>query len=324
HPSDWPDLLALVSRHEGDESRRIAAHWFALQPEGVLVVRNEKLQPVGFAALVALHQATPADLSADPGAQAAWHHLESRAPLRCGECATLIRFWMAAESYQGVSSVQSLIAAQAARHYLSAPQLAFTFLVCADAEFWAPAFSYFDLARIREAEFEVGGRRYAVFGHDWRVVPPLAWLDLLAAREVSSAPVPPAPRTATEPMLVLSRETFGAAVLNALRGFTRPEALRASPLLRSRLVADRAGAAASAAERVAVLRATVQGALDGLQASPREAKLYRAVHHTYVQPAPTQEQAAELLDIPFSTFRRHLRAGVERVTEVLWRRELGG
>jgi hypothetical protein len=61
-----------------------------------------------------------------------------------------------------------------------------------------------------------------------------------------------------------------------------------------------------------------------LQVSPRGAKLYRALYHTYLQPAPTQEQAAELLDVPFSTYRRHLKMGVERVAELLWQQEIAG
>ncbi|NJL21123.1 MAG: hypothetical protein HC895_10360 [Leptolyngbyaceae cyanobacterium SM1_3_5] len=42
-----------------------------------------------------------------------------------------------------------------------------------------------------------------------------------------------------------------------------------------------------------------------------------------MQPAATQEKAAELLDLPFSTFRRHLKAGITRVTEILWFQETG-
>jgi long-chain acyl-CoA synthetase len=41
-----------------------------------------------------------------------------------------------------------------------------------------------------------------------------------------------------------------------------------------------------------------------------------------LQPAPTQEVAAELLDLPFSTYRRHLKSAIERLTEVLWNQEL--
>lgn len=53
-----------------------------------------------------------------------------------------------------------------------------------------------------------------------------------------------------------------------------------------------------------------------------EAKLYRALYRTYLHPAPTQEQAAELLNLPFSTFRRHLKTGIARVTDILWQREI--
>jgi hypothetical protein len=37
-----------------------------------------------------------------------------------------------------------------------------------------------------------------------------------------------------------------------------------------------------------------------------------------------QEAAAERLGLPFSTYRRHLTTGVERVTGWLWQRELHG
>jgi len=60
-----------------------------------------------------------------------------------------------------------------------------------------------------------------------------------------------------------------------------------------------------------------------LQASPRLVKFHRALYHTYLQPAATQEQAAEVLDLPFSTYRRHLRSGIEELTSRLWLRELG-
>ena len=40
-------------------------------------------------------------------------------------------------------------------------------------------------------------------------------------------------------------------------------------------------------------------------------------------PAPTQEAAAEVLDLPFSTYRRHLARAVEQLTELLWAVEIG-
>jgi hypothetical protein len=104
---------------------------------------------------------------------------------------------------------------------------------------------------------------------------------------------------------------------------TRPAALRRNPLLRSRLVVEQTGANSSEHERAEALHALLKKVIESLQSSPRDNKLYRALYHTYIQPAATQEQAAEILDLPFSTFRRHLQSGVVRVTELLWQRELG-
>jgi hypothetical protein len=122
---------------------------------------------------------------------------------------------------------------------------------------------------------------------------------------------------------VLSQDEFNQAVRDALRDFARTDLLRANPLLRSRMIAERAGGQAAPGERVTCLQTLLKEAAESLQASPREAKLYRAVQHTYFQPLATQEQVAELLDLPFSTFRRHLKAGVARVAETLWDREIG-
>ena len=59
-------------------------------------------------------------------------------------------------------------------------------------------------------------------------------------------------------------------------------------------------------------------------ADPRNEKFQRAVDRTFVRPATTQERAAEVLGLPFSTYRRHLARGVELVIAALWDRELYG
>ena len=70
------------------------------------------------------------------------------------------------------------------------------------------------------------------------------------------------------------------------------------------------------------LRELLYEALDALRAEPRGEKLARALERTYLRPAPTQEAAAELLGLPFSTYRGHLTRGLDRVADWLWRREL--
>jgi len=89
-------------------------------------------------------------------------------------------------------------------------------------------------------------------------------------------------------------------------------------------VRERSGPEAGLVERTAILQNLIKEVAEALQASPRDAKLHRALYHTYFHPARTQEQAAELLDVPFSTYRRHLKAGIGRVVNALWQREIGG
>lgn len=313
---DRAALLNMVERHEGAESARLAAYWLDRQPRGVVVFRGSDAEPTGFMMMLGLQHATAEDIEADPAAQRVWAYLRNHAPLRPGETATLFRFWMARESHQAVSAVQSLIFVNTVRHYLTTPGLAFTFFPCADPDFWAALFAYAQISRLTAADFEVGGRWYGVFGHDWRAVPPGAWLAMLAEREIDASPQP-APAQTPEEFIALSQQAFYAAVRDALRNFLRPRRLRENPLQHSRLVLERT-ASSGQTDRVAVLQGLAKEAAVKLRESRHGDRLYRVVHHTYLHPAPSQEQAAELLAIPYSTFRRHLKAAVEQLAEILW------
>jgi hypothetical protein len=255
----------------------------------------------------------------DPALEKAWKLLQSQAPLRAGERFIYFRYWMAAETYQALSPTQSGIFISMVQYYFATPGLAFTFLPCANPEIWAPVAAYADLARLTEMDFEVDGRRYGLYGHDWRAVPPMAWLELLAARELSQrSDYSTAPKTRAT--VVLSEPDFAEAIHEALRAYSRPNALRKSPLLQSRLVIGQNGGAADESERIAVLLELIHQAAKSLEASPRDAKLYQVLHRTYFNPAESQELAADTLQLSFSTYRRYLKAGIERVTEMLWLR----
>jgi DNA-directed RNA polymerase specialized sigma24 family protein len=88
---------------------------------------------------------------------------------------------------------------------------------------------------------------------------------------------------------------------------------------RARVVREREAIAPAAA-----VRALVEEAIASLSADPRDGKLLRALERTYLRPAPTQEAAADVLGLPFSTYRGHLTRGIERVVDWLWQRELYG
>jgi hypothetical protein len=318
---DIPALLAMVETHEGTASRDLAEYWMQRQPAGALVFRDAEGQPAGYLHTLSLESVRADDREHDPAVRAAVQYLHTHAPLRQGDSAILFRFWMGRDNYQDVSPMQSLIFVNIVRQYFN-PGLAFSFIPVANPEFWAPLFGYADLPRLGEADYEVGGKRYGMYGHNWRAVPPVAWLNLLADREISTTPsgTPPQP---VAPVVVLSQVEFTVAVQDALKNLLRPDYLRRNPLLNSRLLAETVAPNAAPAERLGALQDVLRRTCETLQQSPRDVKLYRALYHTYLHPAATQEQAAELLEVPFSTFRRHLKEGVGRVADLLWERELG-
>lgn len=228
---------------------------------------------------------------------------------------------MGCETYQTVSVVLNLTSITCATRWITTPRLAWSFVTFAQPDEWEPTFTYLRFRRAPEADFEVGGRRYGVFAHDWRAEPAPAWLDRMGEREIATnltlneiaAPSPP-------PLLVLSRSEFAQAVRQALRDYTRPAALAANPLLRSRLTAERADGAPTPV----TLQCLLGEAAESLRGNPKGEKPYRALHRTYLEPAASQELAAELLGLPFNTYRYQLAGAVAQVTEWLWRLELYG
>jgi hypothetical protein len=110
----------------------------------------------------------------------------------------------------------------------------------------------------------------------------------------------------------LSRAAFGDAVRSALQTLNRPDRLAGCPLAGS-------GLGAGAAE----VRASIVAATDRLARGPKGDQLRAVLNRTFVRAAPSQEAAAEVLGLPFSTYRRHLGRAVEELTEVLWAVEIG-
>jgi hypothetical protein len=318
-PTDKTLLLQTVQQYEGIDAAHIAAHWLDHAATKCTVFREVDGTTQGLLLRLSLEKTAKVDRALDPGTEAVWRFLEERAPLRPGETATFFRFWMARESYQSVSSVQSRIFLNMVQHYLTTPGLAYTFIPTADPEFWTAMFTFADLHRLPNADFTVGNSLYGVYGHDWRAMPPITWLNLMGERELSA--IPTTAETPQIPLLVLSESKFAAAVKDALRDYTNPIALQTNPLLQSRIVVDNLDG--TIGERVEKLQELLRETAASLKRTPRYNKWFRVVHHTFFQPAPTQEKAAELLDLPFSTYRRHLRSGIAAITEQLWQKELG-
>jgi len=118
---------------------------------------------------------------------------------------------------------------------------------------------------------------------------------------------------------LLTRSDFDSAVKDALRHYTQADLLAENALLRTRLLTRCEPGAATPQALKALLAETAKA----LFAGERDRRLYRVLDLTYLNPAPKQEAAADRLGLSFSTYRRHLTAGIDRLTEWLWRQEQG-
>jgi TolB-like protein len=132
---------------------------------------------------------------------------------------------------------------------------------------------------------------------------------------IEAPPEHPAVQIGTHPALAHSE--FESAVKDALRHFTRADLLVGNALLRARIL-TRSGRGAATPQG---LRTLLAGTAETLFANDRDQRLYRVLDLTYFRPATKQEAAADRLGMPFSTYRRHLTAGVDRLIEWLWQQE---
>jgi hypothetical protein len=311
-PADYPAIRAMVQTHEGDASATIADYWLQRQPEAFLVYRTLDGVLYGFMAQLALQQATAADAAIDPALAPVWETIEAHQPIQPGDAISYLRFWMARETYQAVSPAINLTAANCTIHWLTTPRLAWSFVAMSDPDFMTPHFESIDFPRTPAADFAVGARSYGVFSHNWLADPVAGWPRSMAkqsgmtARQIETA--------ASPPIITFTETEFTAAVRQALRDYTRPDLLAANPLLRSRLLP-------AAEQTPAALQALLRQAILYFSHNPKDARLYRALWHTYVEPEATQEKTAERLDLPFNTYRYHLTTGLERLIAALWQRQ---
>jgi hypothetical protein len=319
-PEDRTAILELVCRHEGDESAAIAERWFVRQPSSFVVLRHTGGSVRGFLALIDLTAASDEDRVADPGALAAWDHVQREGGVRPDQHVTQARFVIDSEAYQGPSPTLNTAPVVTLQLYLSMPSLAWDFLTLAEPDRWNDYFAMADMGRVDGADFTVGGRRYGLFGHDFRALPLGPWMDLWTERALAQDPGV-APRRSAVP-LVLSQPDFAEAVRQGLKDLgRRPDLLARNPLVRTRLVAD---AAAGGKPDAGALDGVLRAAVASLAQDARDDKQYRAVEQTYLRRTTTQEAAAARLGLPFSTYRRHLGQGVARIVNWCWEREVYG
>jgi len=181
HTSEHDAIVQMVERHEGHDSAGIARYWLTRQPDAFHVIRRVGGELIGFLANLRLERVTAEDAAADPAVAQAISYAERQQPSRSGELVTYGRFWMDAERHQAITQVFTVVAAITSQSWIG-PAVSWSFVAMADPDLMEPMFTEVHMWRVSDADFEVGGRRYGVFGHDWRVESAQAWLRLKAER----------------------------------------------------------------------------------------------------------------------------------------------
>lgn len=123
-----------------------------------------------------------------------------------------------------------------------------------------------------------------------------------------------------QPRVTLDRARFDTEVRAALRALHDLSRLKLIPLLDARFIGEGPDGRGARATR---LRAALLRQVESLRGAPQGDRQYRALHGAFVDAAENQELAAERIGMAYSTFRRYLAAGVTRVVDELWSRELG-
>jgi hypothetical protein len=229
------------------------------------------------------------------------------------------RFSSSRDTYQDFSPAQAMLGSTILPTLFGVPA-GFYAIINSAPELWEQTLAPVGFTRIA-ADFTVEGHAFGALGLDLRATTPLDKLRELIRHMGDAPPAEGEPPPEPEAEVLLSVGQFAAAVRTALRHYKDPSVLGKSPLLRSRMVRERAGAAASISERVAALQAVIADTARKLGDSPRSAPSYRAVVATYFETVPVQKQVADQLGVPFGTYRRHLTAGVTKLTELLWQVE---
>ncbi len=287
---DRAGVLELLTRQLGVEGAAPVARWLDVAP-GSFVVLREGDTIRGTVCWLVLQEAQSEAIRADPVAAAVWAWAKASG-LRDGQQVTLMRYFTDRHADQRASPTVDAASVLHIRQVLIRRDLAVDALVTTDPEYLRPLWGQIQYDHRPELDVVLGGRLFAVFACNWQAQAPRSgvWSDVAPARTIEPAP---------DPEVV-------DAVRAALRDLRRPDLLARNPLI-ARGVAPDADA----------LRARLVAAVEQLRGHPRDEKLHRVLDRTYLRPAATQELAAEVLGLPFSTYRRHLTQGVARVAASL-------
>lgn len=316
HPGDHDAVRRLITEAEGPQSAAIVDFWLERRPEAFWIYRDAVTgEPVAFMTWLRLAEQRAEETAADPVLAQAWEHVAGTSPLRPGEHLMLARFLIYPPAYYEISPVLHLMQLRICADWIRSSGLAWSFIISPYPRLWQELMVHLGHLPATRLDWP-NGHTYTLFACDWRTTPLSIWFDRTQPGSLTGEPPYPFAEPAAS---LLTRAAFDSAVRDALRDWHREDALAANPLCQARMITVQPGHAAEHA--LSMLRELLTDAVDALSADPREAKLHRVLATTYFHRVPNQMIAAERLNLPYSTYRRHLHRGLDRVCEVLWKRE---
>lgn len=313
-PQEVSSLAAEVERLEGIEASGWFKHWMDRQPEGLIVMRDSERNPVGAILSLQFGEAETAAGSPDPVVDGYLRYLRKYAPLREHEQGLLMRFMFAHGTHQQRTPVWAHVAV-VSNTAMFKPGIVFASFVAELSHDWSGISENADANFLAGTEYTAGKRRFSLIGHDARREPAVAWARNCTARILHRGPDaqlhPPA-------VVILGKEDFATAVLDALKHFSNPRRLRDNALLSSGMLRRHIGHCHPGVED---LRGLIEQACSELLDDKPGLSMRRVLESACLAGHSKKLSAAGELHTSERTYRRRLRAAERSLVEMLWEYE---
>ncbi|MCS0600865.1 AAA family ATPase [Streptomyces sp. LP11] len=309
---DLPAVRDLAHERLGPEGVAAVDFWLHRRPHGFHLYRAARTgEIVGVLGLLTFDRWDAVETAIDPVVAVVREHVESHREPGPGERVNLVRFALLRRRPHDLAAASAAMLVRVTRELHVQDRLAWTFHA-QNGDGPDGLLEYADFRRLPGGP-RLAAQNVTLFGHDWGTTGMNAWCDLLDDRMLFGLRTPGGtgpPRTAA-----LSRAAFDRAVHDLLRDWHQRERLAQNPLLHAAFVARHSG------DPEQNLRRLVVRAIESIDQDPRAKGQRAAVWATYVEGGSTQQAVARELALSFSTYRRYLKRGLERVCWHLWEQE---
>ena len=103
-----------------------------------------------------------------------------------------------------------------------------------------------------------------------------------------------------------------------MKNLKTPKKLVGNKLLETKLVKNLTHETHTPTSLALTLADKLVKSIAQLENSPKDETLHRVMYRTFINPVGGQEQTADFLYLSFSTYRRYVKKGVERIADMLW------